>query len=459
MAHEYILVVDDEPDIRSLLKDILEDEGYQVETASNAEMACTVRRARRPDAVLLDIWMPDRDGITLLKEWTEESDFNTPVIMMSGHGTVETAVEATRLGACDFIEKPISLARLLLTVQQALQTSTLLHENSSLLSRLHPANEPVGHGNAIRKVREHIKQVAPHELPTLFYGEAGAGKSVFAGYLHHHSTRKDGPFIAANVASLFGDNTEKSLFGSEEGGNVCPGLLDQANGGTLFLEDIGDLAPTLQMHLLGALKSRCYLRVGGTDPVSLDARILTATRYDLEHLVSDNRFRQELYYQLNVVAIHIPPLRERAEDVPDLLHYYVNYFFTVAKLPYRHLTVAAQNYLRQYRWPGNVYELKNLVQRLLIVGGGDVDRSEVEQVLESSTKQGGQFPAPGELFLDMSLRQARKAFERYYFEQLLLRFDGNIREVARQAEVERTHLYRKLRSLGIDPRQLLQLPE
>ncbi|GAB4300768.1 MAG: sigma-54 dependent transcriptional regulator [Thiohalomonadaceae bacterium] len=451
MAHGYILVVDDEPDIRSLLQDILRDEGYEVDTAENAAAARKARKARRPDLVLLDIWMPDTDGITLLKEWSEEGPLTAPVIMMSGHGTVETAVEATRLGAYDFIEKPLSLAKLLVTVSRALEASRLQRENVGLKRLAQPVGEPVGRSAAMQQLREQVRRVAQHGTTVLMSGEPGAGKGVMARYLHACSPRRDGPFVSVGVASLLGDNATVELFGSEEDAKVHYGLLEQANGGTLFLDDIADMDSATQARLLGALETRSYHRVGGTEPVKVDVRVIAATHHDLGQRVREGLFRNDLYYHLNVVPLSVPPLRSHSEDVSDLIAFYVDYFVSQEKLPYRTFTVAAQNRLRNYPWPGNVRELRNLVQRLLIVGGsGDIDAAEVEAALGAGSVAETPAMAATTPDIDLPLREARENFERRYFLALLDRLDGNINQMAQHSGIERTHLYRKLKSLGID---------
>ncbi|SCZ64472.1 sigma-54-dependent transcriptional regulator [Thiohalomonas denitrificans] len=453
MASAYILVVDDEPDIRTLLQEILQDEGYEVATAESGEEARRLRRVRRPDLVLLDIWMPGIDGISLLKEWKEEEeDGSTPIIMMSGHGTVETAVEATRLGAYDFIEKPLSLAKLLVTVQRALEAYNLYRENAGLKRQAQPVTEPVGKSEAMRRLINQVRRIAQHDTAVLISGEPGSGKSLFAHYLHDSSPRRRGPFVDVGVASLLGDNPAVELFGGEEEGHVQYGLLEQASGGTLFLDDIGDMDVATQARLLGALETGRYQRIGGSEPVKTDVRIVAATRYDLEQRIAEGRFRNDLYYQLNVVPLTVVPLRQHAEDIPELLNFYVDYFVSQDNLPYRDFSVSAQNRLRHYAWPGNVRELKNLVQRLLIVGhSSQVDADEVDAALGSAKHASS--PAVGVAF-DLPLRQAREQFERTYFEHLLREYGGNVNQTAQHAGVERTHLYRKLRTLGIDPKQV-----
>ncbi len=444
----YILVVDDEPDIGSLVRDILEDEGYQVKVADCAEAARQARRVRRPDLTLLDIWMPDTDGITLLKEWADGTGLGSPVIMMSGHGTVETAVEATRLGAYDFIEKPLSLAKLLLTVQRALQADKLHRENIGLRRHAPAVTEPIGKSPTLQQLREQIKRIAQHDSWVLISGEAGSGKELFARYLHSLSARSKGPFIDVGVTSIARENSATELFGSEDGGNVHFGHLEQANGGTLFLGEISEMGVETQARLLGALQSQSFLRLGGNEPVQVNVRIIAATQHDLRRAVEEKRFREDLYFHLNVVPLQVPPLREHAQDVPELLNYYVNEFVNQENLPYRSFSVAAQNRLRNYPWPGNVRELKNLVQRLLILGSGvEISLEEVETALGAAPRQES---IAAQTAFDLPLREARDQFEKMYLEHVMAKTGGNVGKTAKLAGLERTHLYRKLRSLGID---------
>ncbi len=454
MSTPYILVVDDEPEIRHLVQEILEEEGYEVSVAENAEQARRARRFRRPDLVLLDIWMPDVDGLSLLKEWSDENGLDMPVIIMSGHATVETAVEATRLGAYDFIEKPLSLAKLLLTVENTLHTDKLKKENIDLRRYSPHRIEPVGKSLLMHQLRESITRFAKHENGVLLTGESGTGKRLFARYLHELSSRREAPFIEISVASFGEEDANEELFGSERNGQVRFGRLEQANGGTLFLEDVAEMDASIQARLYSALQNRRFHRVDGQDAVQTDVRVIAATHHALEPLVSKGSFRQDLYYKLNELPLHIPPLREHCEDIPELLAFYADFFATRENLSYRSFTVAAQNYLRNYPWPGNVRELTNLVQRLLIVGNGDeIDRDEVEAVLGA-----GSPPSPGmSVFqpnFDLPLREARERFEKAYLECQLRKMDGNVGKVARIAGIERTHLYRKLRTLGIDHKEL-----
>ena len=450
MSAPRILVVDDEPDIRGLVKEILEDEDYRVVVAENGEAARQALRERRPDLILLDIWMPDVDGISLLKEWSEGDGLPCPVIMMSGHGTVETAVEATRLGAYDFLEKPLSLAKLLLTVERALEVDKLQMENIGLRRHSEPVVEPTGRSAVIQRLKEQVKRIAQHDTWVLITGEPGSGRETFARYLHAQSPRRERPFVEVGVSSITRGNAARELFGSEEEGRIHYGALEQARGGTLFLDEVADMDMEAQAQLLGALDTGSFLREGGTEPVEIDVRIIAATQRDLEQEVQEGRFREDLFYHLNVVPLRIPPLREHKEDVPDLLNYYVDYYVTHEKLPYRRFDVGAQNYLRNYPWHGNIRELKNLVQRLMILGAGEtITQEEVVAALgqvDAPPAGGGSFPVS----FDQPLRQAREQFEKAYLEYQLEKHGGNVSQTAAEVGMERTHLYRKLRALGIE---------
>ncbi|MFM8332181.1 MAG: sigma-54-dependent transcriptional regulator, partial [Candidatus Methylumidiphilus sp.] len=372
MAKAYILVVDDEPDIRQLLQEILEDEDYEVAVAENAAAARALRAARRPDLTLLDIWMPDEDGITLLKDWLQDEPSAGPVIMMSGHATVETAVEATRLGAYDFLEKPLSLAKLLLTVERALENARLQRENTGLKRRVEAPVEPIGKSAVMERLREQARRLGQHEARVLLIGEPGCGKENLARYLHANSPRREGPFVDVGVGGIAPEYSAVEFFGRQDsGGRIQHGLLEQAHGGTLFLDEVADMEEETQLRLLSVLESHSFSRVGGSEPVHVDVRIIASTRKALDEEVREGRFRRELYYLLNVVTLKIPPLREHNEDIPDLLRYYVDYYVSREKLAFRRFPVAVQNFLRHYPWHGNVRELKNLVQRLLILGSGE----------------------------------------------------------------------------------------
>jgi DNA-binding NtrC family response regulator len=451
MANARILIVDDEPDIRELVGEILADEGYEILRAEDASAARELRGQRPPDLILLDVWMPGTDGISLLREWREADTLDCPVVMISGHGSVEAAVEATRLGAFDFIEKPVSMAKLLVTVGNALEAGRLKRENAGLRNQQAPAvMEPLGRSLAVQQLKRRLERIAAHDTPVLIQGEPGVGKAMAARWIHAHSSRAAQPFIVVPARSD-GPDWSDLLLG--KGGEA--GLLEQARGGVLFVEDVGRLDAQAQSVLLGEIE-RGGLESRSDQARGLDIRLIAATHTGLEPLVQSGQFDEQLYFRLNVVPLDIPPLRERQEDVPDLIRFYAEYFPNRDGVPYRHFSVAAQNRLRQHQWPGNLLELKNVVQRLLILGGGDeVSVAEVEEALSKSVAGPGQHgdgQMPG--LFNMPLREAREEFERQYLTFKLRSVDGSVGKLAEVVEMERTHLYRKLRQLGIDPKQV-----
>ena len=450
MSKRHILVVDDEPDIRNLVQEILEDEGFSVSVAENAIIARQLIKETKPDLILLDIWMPDIDGITLLKEWKNSFGQKIPIIMMSGHGNVETAVEATRSGAYDFIEKPLSTAKLLLTIRHALETYSLKSENLKLNQITMSKLEPIGKSKIINDLKSQISQIAKHDAYVLMTGESGINKELLARYLHSLSSRSDKPFLTVNVSTLNSENPQKELFGFVTNNQIQEGLLDNATEGTLFINDIGGLSMTLQSYFLDLLKTKQYTRIGSSKPIDLNIRVIAATRYEIELLIKKGEFIDELYYLLNVLPINIPSLHEHFEDIPELLEYYVNQFIDFESLPYRKFSVSAQNYLRSYKWPGNESELKNLVQRLLILGTEEIiNVDEIKSYLEKSEVQQRQYNA--ETFnLDLPLRDARENFEKAYLMYQLEKANGNVSKLANEIGIERTHLYRKLKTLGIN---------
>lgn len=448
MTTEKILVVDDEPEIRNLIKEILVDEGFDVATAKNGATARNLMGLFRPHLTLLDIWMPDIDGISLLKEWKEAGGAVNPVIMMSGHGNVETAVEATRLGAYDYLEKPLSLAKLTLTIKNALAAAKLQKENLRLRQFSQPPATIVGKSEKMTGLRNQLRKIANLDAPVLIIGEPGTNKETVARCLHAESDRRDQPFVALSVSALAPEAAVAEIYGREEKGAIHAGFMGRAKGGALFIKDIADLDMAAQAQLHNALERRKYKRVNGAAPVEMNARIVAATCHPIAERVKQAAFLDDLYFQLNVLPITVPPLREHYEDVPEILQYYVNHFVERAGLPYRRFTTAAQNRLRRYAWPGNIRELKNLAQRLLILGNHpSIDLADVEAAL-------GEQPAAQQVNqaenFDLPLREARENFEKAYLEHQLKQADGSVSKMARFVGMERTHLYRKLKSLGVN---------
>lgn len=453
MSAARILVVDDESEIRGLLKEILADEGYEVDVAADAAEARVRRTQHDPDLVLLDIWMPDTDGITLLREWAQTNGSGCPVVMMSGHGTVETAVEATRLGAFDFVEKPLSLAKLLRTVERALDSGRNKRQTGRTLVPALIA--PVGKSRAMLALREQVQQIAPHETSVLIVGEPGTGREAFARYIHSISLRSSGPFVQLVATGMTDDGTAAALHGTEDASGVHAGLLEQAAGGVLFVNGLEDLPQRAQGLLVAALETQTITRVGGATPVKLNLRVIASATPRLLGVDNGSNVRMELLSRLNVITLNVPPLREYSQDVPDLLRYYVDRLVDEERLPFRRFGVAAQNRLRNYPWPGNIRELKNLVQRLLILGGEEEIRlDEIERELASQASSTE--PLVKQDLLALPLREAREHFERAYLQQQLILCNGKVGQLAKRVGMERTHLYRKLRSLGVDFRQLAE---
>ncbi len=419
-----ILVVDDEPDIRELVKDILEDEGYQVVIAGDGPDARAAFTSLTPNLILLDIWMPDVDGISLLKEFKQQ-DPNITIVMMSGHGTIETAVEATRLGAYDFIEKPLSMAKLLRSIELTLETS---HKQAA--SRQHHAQAPIGKSSKITLLREQSQRVAKHDMPILLHGEGGTGKHCYAHYLHSLGKYSAGKFIELTPESFPTDSLK---------------LISLAQNNCLFVSDLSLLpanAQTLLSHLLNTQKLA-------------DCQLICATQYSLDIAINNGTFSEGLLYQLNSITLAIPPLRDHIEDIPELVHHFVDEQTSASDMAYRHFTVAAQNRLRNHPWQGNILELKNVIQRLLVLGEAeDIDVAEVDQTLRETSEQQAQASEIKTINYDLPLREAREQFERIYLLQKLQETDGNVGKAAKLAGMERTHLYRKLRSLDIDSKHV-----
>ena len=451
MSTSHVLVVDDEGDIRTLIDEILSDEGYEVTVAADAAEARSARDQDKFDLVLLDIWMPDTDGISLLREWSEHGDLDCPVVIMSGHGTVDTAVEATRLGAFDFVEKPLSLAKLLRTVERALDASK--KQGGPTRSVLPSLLTPVGRSPLMKNLREKVQQIASHDSPILLSGEPGTGRGAFARYVHALSPRADAPLVSLLAASLTDSNSEQQLLGSEHGGDVHSGYFERAKNGTLIIDELTELCDQAQKLILSVLEQREFVRSGGREPVKLQARILATVKADYQHAIDSGKLRRELISNLNTLTLSVPPLREYAEDVPELLGFYVDKLIDSEGQSFRRFSVAAQNRLRNYPWPDNVRELKNLVRRLLLTKSEEeITLEEIEREISSASDSDE--PLVKQDLLSLPLREAREQFERAYLQQQLVLCNGKVGKLAQRVGMERTHLYRKLRSLGVDFRSV-----
>ncbi len=448
MNRPYILIVDDEPDIRNIISDILGDEGFETAAAESAEQAREMVAEREPDLVLLDIWMPGTDGISLLREWIAQGTTSS-VIMISGHGTVETAVEAIRIGAYDFLEKPLSTAKLMVTVERAIENRRLQQENRRLRTRLEPATNLLGSSDAMRQLRARIERFAATDGWVLIQGEPGSGKGVAARSLHRLSARSDGPFVEVNLAALPAENVAIALFGSEsDDGAVTTGSLEKASGGTLVLDEVADLDMALQAKLLSALEERRFYRVGGRREVTIDVRVIATTNQDLQQKIDDGRFRRDPYDRLNQLTVFVPPLREHREDVPEFVDAMVRIAVDTEGFGYRKFSTGALNALRNHHWPGNVRELQNVVHRLMLAGEDEeIGAEDVREEFAGRRRPGAAAGYPG---FDTDLREAREDFERAYLLYHLEQVGGNMTELAHRTGLERTHLYRKLKGLGID---------
>jgi two-component system nitrogen regulation response regulator NtrX len=457
MAHE-ILIVDDEPDIRAQIEGILEDEGFQTRAAHNSDTALAAFRARRPSLVILDIWLQNSrlDGLGILEEMLREEP-QVPCVMISGHGTIETAVRAIQQGAYDFIEKPFNSDRLLLIVSRALEAARLKRENSELRLRAGAETELVGGSQVMAQLRAAIERVAPTGSRVLITGPAGSGKEVAARMIHARSRRADGPFVVLNCATLNPARFEEELFGVEPtpdsaGAVRRAGVLERAHGGTLLLDEVADMPLETQGKIVRALQEQGFERVGGATRVKVDVRVLATTNRDLQAEIAAGRFREDLYYRLAVVPLRIPALRERREDVPALARHFMARSAATSGMPPREVGEDALAALQAYDWPGNVRQLRNLVDWLLIMAPGDSREPIRADMLPPEVGSA----APAMLKLDRSseimtlpLRDARELFERQYLEAQLLRFGGNISRTANFVGMERSALHRKLKFLGV----------
>lgn len=448
-----ILVVDDELDIRELVAGVLEDEGYETRCAADSDAALEAIATRRPSLVLLDVWLKDSrlDGLELLDE-LKRRDPTIPVLVISGHGNLDTAVSAIRRGAADFIEKPFEAERLLLLVERATETERLKREIASLRASAGREDDLTGNSGAINAVRATLKRVASTGSRVLVMGGAGVGKEVAARLLHAWSTRAAAPFVVVSAARMTPERVEEELFGAEEGGYVVrPGLLEQAHGGTLFLDEIADMPLATQGRILRVLTEQSFTRVGGQRQVRVDVRVVSATARDLTLEIAEGRFREDLYYRLNVVPVVIPGLAERREDIPALVEHFVAHYAAQRRVPTPEVAPDAMVALQSYEWPGNVRQLRNVVERTVILAPGDrIGRIDVDLLPAEVLGDRGDLGAAGaNAIMGSPLREARETFEREYLRVQIRRFSGNISRTATFIGMERSALHRKLKLLGI----------
>jgi two-component system nitrogen regulation response regulator NtrX len=451
-----ILIVDDEADIRDLVAGILEDEGYATRTARNSDDALGAIATRRPNLVFLDIWLQGSrlDGLQLLDAVKREHP-ELPVVMISGHGNIETAVAAIKQGAYDFIEKPFKADRLVLVADRALETSRLKREVKQLKQLAPIAPMLVGRSGAMSQLRQSLERVAPTNSRILIVGPSGAGKELAARTIHEMSTRASGPFVVINAAAITPERMEVELFGVDQTNGSDQrkaGALEEAHGGTLFIDDVAEMPRETQNKILRVLVDQTFQRVGGTAKLSVDVRIVSSTSRNLEALIAEGRFREDLYHRLSVVPIRVPALAERREDIPDLVDYFMDQISQATGLPKRRIGEDAMAVLQSHNWPGNVRQLRNNIERLMILAGGEPDA-----VLDASMLPpdvGSMVPSMpngngGEQLMGLPLRDAREVFEREYLVAQISRFGGNISRTAEFVGMERSALHRKLKALGI----------
>jgi two-component system nitrogen regulation response regulator NtrX len=458
MSHEEILVVDDERNIRSSLEGILRDEGYRVRgVASGEELLRQIQQAV-PDLVILDVWLPGMDGIQALTELKRVYP-ELPVIMISGHGTVESAVKATRLGAYDFIEKPLSLEKTVLAVRNAMDRQRLELENRALRLTLEQRYEIVGESPAIQALRAQIQSAAPSHGRVLIRGESGTGKELIARAIHRQSLRADKPFVEVNCAAIPDELIESELFGHEKGAFTGAttkrrGKFEVADEGTIFLDEVGDMSLKTQAKVLRVLQEQTFERVGGTETLTVDVRVLAASNKPLEEEIQKGTFREDLFYRLNVIPFEIPPLRERKEDIPLLASYFLRLFSEEYGKREKRLSPEALGLLLQHVWPGNVRELRNVIERMVIMAPQDVIQ-ETDLAPSLRTRPGvAEAPAEPATEWDGTLREAREQFERQYLLRRLGEMHWNITRTAERLGIERSNLHRKMKAYGIEaPKQ------
>lgn len=448
----HVLIVDDEAEIRQSLEEILTEEGYAVTCAATGEEALVLLRDAAYDVVLLDIWLPGRDGLEILNEIRSlDSESRPEIIIISGHGTIETAVKATKLGAYDFLEKPLSLDRTLIVVKNAMEARQLRGENLEFKRQLSLETPITGESVPVKALRQQIKLMAPTNGRVLIYGESGSGKELIARAIHTASLRRDRIFVELNCAAIPEDYIESELFGYRHG--AMPGgplekrgTFERANGGTLFLDEVGDMSLKTQAKVLRTLDEQLFTPVGGTQPIRVDVRVIAATNKDLEEEIAHGNFREDLFYRLNVVPFFVPPLRDRKEDIPLLVREFLRGFGAEYGRPRIDIAEESIDTLKQYHWPGNVRELKNLVERVLILNPSvaRIERKHLPVLVHrTGNRKSDEFT---------TLQQAREAYEREYILKKIDDCRGNISRAAESLGLERSHLYRKMKSLGISVR-------
>ncbi len=450
-----ILIVDDEADIRDLVAGILDDEGFATRTARDSDSALSEIANRRPSLVFLDIWLQGSklDGLQLLEQ-VKRDHADLPVVMISGHGNIETAVAAIKRGAYDFIEKPFKSDRLILVATRALETSRLKREVKELKQLAPAASIMTGRSACMNQLRQTIDRAAKANSRILIVGPSGAGKELAARTLHSASSRADGPFVVINAAAITPERMEIELFGVEPNGEHArkTGALEEAHGGTLFIDEIGDMPRETQNKILRVLVEQTFQRQGGTAKVSVDVRIISSTARNLEEEIAAGRFREDLYHRLSVVPIRVPPLSERREDIPELIDYFMDQISAATGLPKRQIGQDAMAVLQSHVWPGNVRQLRNNVERVMILAGGGPEVIITADMLPQDV--GSMVPAMptsnnGEHIMGLPLREAREVFERDYLMAQISRFSGNISRTAEFVGMERSALHRKLKALGV----------
>ena len=443
-----ILIADDEENIRLSLKGGLEDEGYNTILASSGDEAQKIIEKQDVDLMLLDIWMPGRDGLQTMEE-IKRDGYSFPIIIMTGHGSIETAIRATRLGALDFIEKPLDLNKIIITINNTLHLKALEEENALLKKKTEKDDEIIGTSPAILKLKEQIDRVSPTDAWVLILGENGTGKELVARRIHKNSRRQGYPFVEVNCAAIPEELIESELFGHEKGAFTGAterkrGKFDLAHNGTLFLDEIGDMSMPTQAKILRILQEQRFERVGGSQTIQVDVRVLTATNKNLEHEITEGRFRQDLYYRLNVIPLNVPRLIERREDIPELAEHFLK-LFSPLKGGKKTITEGAIKKLTQHDWPGNVRELKNIIERLVIMTPGNTITA--DDIIPLGTRTSTEMDR---IFDMQELKDARAEFEKIFIERKLGQCGNNISKTADLIGVERSNLHRKIKSLGID---------